>query len=73
MFIPLVFQVYQVKFKESIVFYSSLVAISGSVYLSWLARDLKNPIYDMYSVIYGLGLSLVSCLIALALSKKEAT
>lgn len=73
MFIPLVFQIYQVKFRESIVFYASLVTISGSVYLSWLARDLKNPIYDMYSVIYGLSLSLISCLIALALSKKETS
>ena len=72
MFIPLVFQIYQVKFKESIVFYASLIAITGSLYLSWLARDLKSPVYDMYSVIYGLSVSLVSCLIALTILKKDS-
>ena len=73
MFIPLIFQVYQLKFRESIVFYASVMAVTGSLYLSWLARDLKNPIYDMYSVIYGLSLSLVACLVALAFSKKKTT
>lgn len=71
MFIPMVFQIYKVKIKESVIFYGGFVTIAGSVYLSWLARDLKMPIYDMYFVLYGLSVSLLSCLLAFTLAKKE--
>jgi len=64
MFLPLVLQVYQTKLKENIVFYSSIVAISGSVYLSYLARELKNPYYDMYSILFGVSVAGISCLAA---------
>lgn len=72
MFLPLVLQVYQTKLKENIVFYSSIVAISGAVYLSYTARMLKNPQYDMYSILFGLGVAGVTCLVAkLAYKNKE--
>ena len=64
MFLPLVLQVYQTKLRESIVFYSSIVAIGGSVYLSYLARELKDPYYDMYSILFGLSVTGVTCFIA---------
>lgn len=64
MFLPLVLQVYQIKLTESIVFYSSIVAISGSVYLSYLARELKDPHYDMYSILFGLSVAAISCFVA---------
>ena len=64
MFLPLVLQVYQTKLRESIIFYSSIVAISGSVYLSYMARVLKDPYYDMYSILFGLSVAGVTCFIA---------
>jgi Na+/proline symporter len=71
MFIPLVCQVYQVRLKEAVIFYGAFVTLTGSVYLSWLARDLKMPIYDMYFVLYGLGVSILFCILAFVLAKKE--
>lgn len=71
MFIPLVFQVYQVKLKEAVIFYGSFIVIAGSVYFSWLARDLKNPIFDLYFVSYSLATSLIICLTALLLARKN--
>lgn len=71
MFLPLVLQVYQTKLKENIVFYSSIVAISGSVYLSYTARMLKDPHYDMYSILFGLGVAGVTCLVAKLAYKNE--
>lgn len=71
MFLPLVLQVFQTKLKENIVFYSSIVAISGSVYLSYQARMLKDPHYDMYSILFGLGVAGITCLVAKLAYKKE--
>lgn len=70
MFLPLVLQVYETKLKENIVFYSSIIAISGAVYLSYLARELKDPHYDMYSILFGLGVAGVTCVIAKLAYKK---
>lgn len=73
MFIPLVFKVYQVRMREAIVFYGSFIVIAGAVYLSYMARELKNPIYDMYFVGYAIASSLLACLIATALAKQDET
>jgi hypothetical protein len=73
MFIPLVFQVYQVRMREAVVFYGSFVVISGALYLSFMARELKNPVYDMYFVVYAITSSLLACLVATALSKRDET
>jgi len=69
MFIPMVFQIYRVRMQESVIFYGSFITITGSVYLSYLARELKNPIYDMYFVGYSILTSLLACLIATAITK----
>ena len=71
MFIPMVFQIYQIKMKEAIVFYGSIVTISGALYILWMGRLLKNPTYDMYFVSYGLVLSLLTCLLAAKLIKQK--
>jgi hypothetical protein len=73
MFIPLVFQVYQVRMREAVIFYGSFIVIAGAVYLSYMARDLKNPVYDMYFVGYAIASSLLACLIATALGKQDET
>jgi len=71
MFVPLLFQVYQIRMKEAIIFYGSLVAIFGAVYLSHLARELKNPMYDMYYVCYAVAISILACLLATVLAKRD--
>ena len=71
MFIPMVFQVYQIKMKEPVVFYGSFITISGALYISWMGRMLKNPTYDMYFVCYGFVVSLITCLLAASLIKKQ--
>jgi Na+/proline symporter len=71
MFIPLVFQSYQVKMKEAVVFYGSILTISGSLYIAWLSRVMKNPTYDMYFVCYSLTVSLLTCLLAAKLIKQK--
>jgi len=73
MFVPLVFQVYKVRMKEAIIFYGSFIAVSGAIYLSYLARELKNPVYDMYYVCYAIAISLLACLLATALAKRDET
>jgi hypothetical protein len=73
MFIPLVFQVYQIRMREAIIFYGSFIAVSGAIYLSYLARELKNPTYDMYYVCYAVVTSLLACLLATALAKRDET
>lgn len=71
MFIPLVVQVYQVKLKESLIFYGSFITIAGSFYLSYLARITKTPIYDMYFVLYAIGCSLAICVASKMLANKN--
>lgn len=56
MFMPLVGIVNRIKLDERIVFYSSTVAVLGSLYLAWLARTDKMPIYDMYSALVAMGI-----------------
>jgi Na+/proline symporter len=73
MFVPLLFQVYQIRMKEAIIFYGSFVGISGAIYLSYLARELKNPVYDMYYVFYAVAVSILACLLATALAKRDET
>ena len=73
MFVPLIFQIYQIRMKEVIIFYSSFITISGAIYLSYLARELKNPMYDMYYVCYAVIVSILACLIAIFLAKRDET
>jgi len=71
MFIPVIFQIYRVRMQEAIMFYGSVIVISGAMYLSFMARELKNPVYDMYSVAYAIATSLLACLLATALAKRD--
>jgi Na+/proline symporter len=59
MFIPLVLHSLGIKFKESIAFYSSILAILVSFTLAYLARIDKIPVYDMYSVLSAFFIPLV--------------
>lgn len=54
MFMPIVYHVYDVKIRETALFYGSLFAVSGSLVFSYMARTLKMPIYDMYSALFAL-------------------
>lgn len=71
MFMPLVVQVYQVKLKESLIYYGSFVTIAGSFYLSYLARITKAPVYDMYFVLYAIVCSLTICVTSKLLASKN--
>lgn len=51
MFVPLALQIMKQKINERWVFYSSIIAVSISVYLAWTARTLKMPVFDMYAAL----------------------
>lgn len=53
MFVPLILHVVGVKIKEQLIFYTSLVGITGTFYFAWTARIDKSPVFDMYSALYG--------------------
>lgn len=59
MFMPLVAMVNKIRFDERIVFYSSAIAVTGALYLSWTARAAKLPIFDMYSALFALGIGVI--------------
>lgn len=59
MFMPLVSMINNFKFNEQAVFYSSIIAVTGSLYLSWTARLEKLPIFDMYSAMLALGIGTI--------------
>jgi hypothetical protein len=67
MFIPLVGVVNNLKFNKNLLTITSVIAVSGALYLSWFARMNKLPIFDMYSALFALGLGLV--LLVYTLSK----
>jgi urea-proton symporter len=69
MFVPLVLEILSQKFRESWVFYSSIIAISLSVYLAWTARTLKMPIYDMFSALTALAIPLSVYLLTVTINK----
>jgi Na+/proline symporter len=71
MVIPLIMHVLDVKLKEQLVFYTSLVGISGTFYLAWTAKMDKLPIYDMYAAIYGIAVPTVVYLSYKLLNKSE--
>ena len=71
MFVPMVFTVYQTKLKESLVFYMSLVSVVVCVYFSWMSKELKMPINDMYAALFGILVPLATCLIAIRLYKRN--
>ena len=60
MFVPLALHILKFNLKETAVFYSSIIAIVGTFYLAWIAKMDKLPIYDMYSVLYGLTIPIAS-------------
>lgn len=68
MFVPIALHILNVKLNESAVFYSSIVAVSTALYLSYTARIDKLPIYDMYSALAAL---LIPAITLLVLSKKS--
>jgi len=59
MFTPLVLHILNVKLKEQVVFYTSLVGIVGTFYFAWTAKMDKLPIFDMYSAAYGITLPIL--------------
>jgi hypothetical protein len=59
MFMPLVGIVNDIKLNQRVVFYTSTVAVLGSLYMSWLARIEKMPIYDMYSALFALSVGTI--------------
>jgi len=60
MFVPLVLHVIDIKLKEQLVFYTSLVGIVGAFYFAWTAKMYKLPIFDMYSALCGLAVPIIA-------------
>jgi len=71
LFIPLIFQLYGAKIKSAILFYGSFITLIGSFSLAWYAKTHKEPIFDMYNVSYSYGISLVLCLLAIYVNRKN--
>lgn len=64
LFVPLVMHVMGQHIKEYIFFYASVVGIVSAVYLSYIARTEKLPIFDMYSALTALTIPTVALLIS---------
>jgi urea-proton symporter len=72
MFMPLFSVVNNFKIDTNLVFYPSIVAVLGSLYMSWIARSEKLPIFDMYSAIFALGLGVLVTIYTLVSRNKFA-
>jgi Na+/proline symporter len=72
MFVPLALYILKFNLKEAAVFYSSIIAIVGTFYLAWIAKMDKLPIYDMYSVLYGLAVPIASFILFTSFKRRES-
>jgi hypothetical protein len=72
MFIPLALHVLNFNIKEVAVFYSSIIAIVGTFYLAWIAKMDKLPIYDMYSVLYGVAVPILSFILFTSFKRRTS-
>lgn len=54
MFVPLFLHVLGIKLKEQLIFYTSLISITGTFFFAWTAKMDKLPIFDMYSAVFGI-------------------
>jgi Na+/proline symporter len=60
MFVPLLLTALNCKLNESITFYSSIVGVVGALWLEYISKFEKLPIFDMYSVLFALGVPLLA-------------
>jgi urea-proton symporter len=60
MFLPLVAVVNQYQFNHRFILVASSVAVVGSIFLAYVAKMDKLPIYDMYSVLFAVGVTALS-------------
>ena len=72
MFLPLALHILKFDLKEAAVFYSSIIAIAGTFYLAWIAKMDKLPIYDMYSVLYGLAIPILSFILFTSFKRRKS-